>query len=69
MRKLNAVSDHWEIYVEVGNDWGVDSYFETRIYKTEEEMEYALQNINYYDTPQSVKKVTEYRIDYEYQDD
>lgn len=68
MKKLIKVSSYWEVYVEVGNDWSEPSYFETRTYESKEELDKALENINYYDIIQSIKEVAEYEIDYNYKE-
>lgn len=68
MTKLIKKSSHWEIYVEVGNDWGVPSYYETREYQSREELDKALEDMNYYDIPHKIKEVAEYEIDYGYED-
>lgn len=64
MIKLVEEDKRWEIEVEVGNDWGEPSYLEIRNYFTKEDMEEALENMNYYDYPQSVKEVVEYKVEY-----
>lgn len=62
MSSLNIVSKHWEIVVEVGNDWGEPSYIETREHKDREEVDYALETLNYYDIILSIKEVVVYEL-------
>lgn len=65
MFELKIVSKHWEIVVDVGNDWGTPSYTETRIYKNKEEIIEALEQKDYYEIACSIKEVVEYERDYE----
>lgn len=67
MSKLIKKSSHWEVYVEVGNDWGEPSYYETREYKSRKNMLEDIEN-SYYDIPRRIKEVVEYEIDYGHED-
>lgn len=61
-QKLMEISKHWEIVVEVGNDWGNPSYTESRIFENIDEVHNALENFDYYTCAMSVKDVVEYDI-------
>lgn len=65
MSKIVKVASYWEIVVECGNDHGEPSYRETRKYETMMDCDDALENMNYYDIPISIREVVEYKIDYE----
>jgi hypothetical protein len=58
--KLIEISKHWELEIEVGNDWGEPPYIETRKYETREDLDEALVYQSYYDIVLSIKEVVEY---------
>lgn len=57
MKEIREVSKHWEIKVEVGNDWG-----EIRKYDTYEEVEQAVKRLDYYDRIIWIKDVVQYGV-------
>jgi len=67
--KLVKASSYWEMVLEVGNDWGEPSYTETETYETREELDKALEFLDYYSIPLKIKEVVEYKIDNEHEND
>lgn len=61
---LNRKSKHWEIQLEVGNDWGEPSYTRTKEFSTKEEVESFLEYLDYYSVVLSIREVTEYEYTY-----